>query len=43
MEVADSIVSTKRDRNDKPLENQTIESATVELNGYNFAEPNRLV
>jgi peptidyl-prolyl cis-trans isomerase B (cyclophilin B) len=43
MEVADSIVSAKRDLNDKPFEDQVIESASVELNGYDFKEPVKLV
>lgn len=34
IEIADQIVAVKRDYNDKPLEAQVIESATVELNGY---------
>lgn len=39
MDIVDSIVQAKRDRNDKPYEDQVMESAEVELKGYNFSEP----
>ena len=42
MEIVDSIVQAKRDRSDKPHEDQVMESAEVELNGYSFVEPEKL-
>ncbi len=42
MEIADDIVSAKRDRRDKPFEDQVIESASVELNGYELSPPQKL-
>lgn len=39
MEVADKIVSVKRDRYDKPIEEQKMKSVTVELFGKEYAEP----
>lgn len=42
MEFADQVVNAKRDRNDKPFEDQRITDATVELNGYAFQEPVKL-
>jgi len=39
MEVADKIVSVKRDRYDKPIEEQKMKSVTVELFGREYAEP----
>lgn len=34
MEVADEIVKEKRDRSDRPYEDQVMETVTVDLNGY---------
>lgn len=42
MEIVDSIVQAKRDRSDKPHEDQVMESAEVELNGHSFVEPEKL-
>jgi len=39
MEVADGIVSTKRDYNDKPLEDQRMKAVTVETFGVDYPEP----
>lgn len=39
MEVADKIVSTKRDRGDKPYEDQVMKTVTVETFGENYSEP----
>ncbi len=39
MEVADEIVNAKRDWNDKPYEDQTIKSMTVETFGEEYKEP----
>ncbi|MBD7910888.1 peptidylprolyl isomerase [Clostridium cibarium] len=39
MEVADEIVNTKRDYNDKPYEDQVIKSMTVETFGEEYKEP----
>ena len=39
MEVADEIVNAKRDWNDKPYEDQTIKSMTVEIFGEEYKEP----
>jgi peptidyl-prolyl cis-trans isomerase B (cyclophilin B) len=42
MEVADKIVSTKRDYNDKPYEDQRMEKVTVETFGESYDEPEKL-
>lgn len=39
MEVVDEIVASDRDEADKPYEDQVIKTMTVELNGYDFVEP----
>ncbi len=39
LEVADKIVSVKRDRSDKPLEPQKMKKVTVELFGKEFSAP----
>ena len=39
MEVADKIVSAKRDRSDKPEEPKRMKSVTVELFGKEYGEP----
>jgi peptidyl-prolyl cis-trans isomerase B (cyclophilin B) len=39
MEVADKIVSAKRDRYDKPLEEQKMKNVSVELFGREYTEP----
>ena len=39
MEVADEIVNAKRDWDDKPYEDQTIKSMTVETFGEEYKEP----
>ena len=39
MEVADGIVSAKRDYNDKPLEDQRMKAVTVETFGVDYPEP----
>lgn len=39
MEVADKIVSVKRDRVDKPVEPQVMKKVTVELFGKEYGEP----
>ena len=39
MEVADAIVNTKTDYNDKPLEDQHMKTVTVETFGVEYAEP----
>lgn len=39
MDVVDEIVGTEHDSHAQPLEDQVIESMTVELNGYEFEEP----
>lgn len=39
MEVVDSIVAVERDGMDKPLEDQKIESVTVDTKGYDYPEP----
>ena len=39
MEVADAIVSTRRDRNDKPLEDQRMKTVTVDTFGVEYPEP----
>lgn len=39
MEEVDRIVSVPRDYDDKPLEDEILESATVETFGTDYAEP----
>ena len=39
MEVVDSIVGSARGHNDKPKEDQVMETVTVDLNGYEYTEP----
>jgi peptidyl-prolyl cis-trans isomerase B (cyclophilin B) len=39
IEVADEIVNTKRNRDDRPSEDQVIKSMTVETFGENYKEP----
>ena len=39
MEVADGIVSVKRDYNDKPLQDQRMKTVTVETFGVEYPEP----
>ena len=39
METVDKIVSVERDNMDKPLEDQKIESVTVDTKGYDYPEP----
>ncbi len=39
MEVADAIVSTRRDRNDKPLTEQRMKTVTVDTFGVDYPEP----
>ncbi|MDD6159951.1 MAG: peptidylprolyl isomerase [Oscillospiraceae bacterium] len=39
MEVADAIVSAKRDYNDKPLSDQRMKTVTVETFGVEYPEP----
>ena len=41
LEAADKIVSARRDRNDKPLEDQVMESVTVETFGQDYGEPEK--
>ncbi|NLB80118.1 MAG: peptidylprolyl isomerase, partial [Clostridiaceae bacterium] len=42
IEVADKIVSAKRDRNDKPLESQVMKKVSVEVFGKEYPEPNKM-
>lgn len=42
MEVADAIVSTKRDWNDKPRQPQRMKKVTVETFGVDYPEPEKL-
>ena len=42
MEVADAIVSTKRDWNDKPRETQRMKKVTVETFGVDYPEPEKV-
>ncbi len=42
MEVADKIVSGSRDSMDRPLEDQVIESITVDTFGIQYGEPEKL-
>ena len=39
MDVADKIVATKTDYNDKPYEDQVMKKVTVDTFGENFGEP----
>lgn len=39
LEIVDKIVSVERDNRDKPLEDQKIESVTVDTKGYDYPEP----
>ena len=39
MEVADAIASAKRDRNDKPLEDQRMKTVAVDVFGVDYPEP----
>lgn len=39
LDAVEKIVQVERDEMDKPLEDQIIESVTVDLNGYDFTEP----
>ena len=41
MEVADKIVAAKRDRNDRPLEDQKMAKVTVETFGEEYPEPEK--
>ena len=42
MEVADAIVSTKRDWNDKPRQPQRMKKVTVETFGVDYPEPEKV-
>lgn len=42
MEAVDKIVGTKRDRNDKPLEEQKIQEMTVDTQGIDFGAPEKI-
>jgi peptidyl-prolyl cis-trans isomerase B (cyclophilin B) len=42
MEVVDAIVSAKRDRNDKPLADQRMETVTVDTFGVEYPEPEKV-
>src|SRR5690625_3418884 len=42
MDVVDEIVSHERDTNDKPLEDQVIQSMEIDLAGYNVSEPEKI-
>lgn len=42
IDIADEIVSVDSDELDKPLEDQIIESVTVDLNGYEAEAPNKI-
>lgn len=39
IETVDKIVGAERDRNDKPLEDQTIKTMTVDTKGYDYPKP----
>lgn len=41
LDTADQIVSARRDRSDKPLEDQMMESVTVETFGVDYGEPEK--
>lgn len=40
IEVADEIVAAKRDRTNKPLQEQKIKSVTIDTKGFNYPKPN---
>ena len=42
IEVVDSIADTKTGRQDRPKEDQVMETVTVELNGYEYEAPETL-
>lgn len=42
MDVIDRIVVTETDASDKPVEDQVIQSMTVELNEYDYKEPEKI-
>jgi len=42
LEVVDAIATTERDGGDRPVAEQKMKTVTVELNGYEAAEPNTL-
>src|SRR5690625_3428078 len=42
MDVVDNIVESERDNNDKPLEDQVIQSMEIELRGYEATEPEKI-
>lgn len=42
MEVADAIVNTKRDYNDRPVQEQKMRSVTVETFGVDYPAPQRM-
>lgn len=41
MDVVNEIADTRTDYSDRPLETQTIKDVTVDLNGYEFSEPEK--
>lgn len=41
MDVVNEIADTRTDYSDRPLETQTIKEVTVDLNGYEFSEPEK--
>lgn len=41
MDVVDSIVSSERNRADKPLEDQKMKNVVVDTQGYQYPEPNK--
>lgn len=42
IEAVDTIVSVERDSKDKPLEDQTMKSVTVDTKGYPYPEPKKI-
>ncbi|KMT23127.1 peptidylprolyl isomerase [Clostridium cylindrosporum] len=42
MEAVDAIVNSKRDRSDKPLEDQKMKTVTVDTFGVEYAEPEKM-
>ena len=42
MEVVDEIVNTRRDRNDKPFNDQRMKKVTVETFGFDYPEPEKM-
>ena len=42
LEVADAIVNTRRDRNDKPLTEQRMKTVTVDTFGVEYPEPEKV-